>query len=131
MHSVEIDPIQVSQVIQNLVINADQAMPLGGPIYIGAKNVQLPDDGQAGVCLSIRDEGGGISKAHRTRIFEPYFTTKAKGHGLGLAASYAIVKNHGGQIMVHSVEGEGATFEIYLRASYKKWKNSLLQRLPQ
>ena len=119
----EVDRGQISQVIQNLVINADQAMPDGGRLYLRAHNRDLLEsDGlplPAGRYLHIvvSDNGEGVSDEHLQRIFDPYFTTKSEGRGLGLATAYAIVKNHGGHVTVASQVGEGTTFEIYLPAT--------------
>mgnify|MGYP001172376005 FL=1 len=118
----EVDEGQVSQVINNLVINADQAMPDGGSLKVRALNRTLggPQGGSlnAGdyVCITIEDEGAGIPKEHLTRIFDPYFTTKQKGSGLGLATSYAIIKKHGGDILVESELGQGSRFHVFLPA---------------
>jgi CheY-like chemotaxis protein len=124
--TVEIDVGQMSQVIQNLVINADQAMPEGGVIRVSAGNLVLDaenrplglplDDGRY-VKVSVADRGTGISKEHLSKIFDPYFSTKHKGSGLGLAISYSIVKSHDGYLGAASELGEGTTFEIYLPAS--------------
>lgn len=117
------DEGQVGQVIQNIVLNADQAMPVGGTILITAKNVQAPGTGIPNLItegryveISIQDNGIGISEAYLPKIFDPYFTTKAKGSGLGLATCYSIIKNHGGFIHVSSKAGMGTTFHIYLPA---------------
>ena len=114
------DPDQLSQVVQNLVINANQAMEAGGTIYISAANVSsshvagtLPRR----VRLQIRDEGPGIDDSVRDRIFEPYFTTKESGSGLGLATVYSIVDQHEGTIQLDSIVGEGTTFTIELPAA--------------
>jgi len=124
LRAVEADEGQIGQVIQNIVLNADQAMPLGGRITITARNIpasaapRLPGAATGDVVeLSIQDQGTGIPKEHLSRIFDPYFTTKEKGSGLGLATSYSIVKNHGGVITVASELGKGTTFMIYLPAS--------------
>jgi two-component system cell cycle sensor histidine kinase/response regulator CckA len=123
LKSADVDAGQISQVINNLVINADQAMPTGGLITIQAENVEikpkagLPVREGSYVKISIQDEGIGIPEDHLQRIFEPYFTTKQKGSGLGLATSYSIVKNHEGYITVSSTLGVGTTFCIYLPAS--------------
>ena len=124
LRAVEADEGQIGQVIQNIVLNADQAMPLGGRITITARNIpasaapRLPGAATGDVVeLSIQDQGTGIPEEHLSRIFDPYFTTKEKGSGLGLATSYSIVKNHGGVITVASELGKGTTFMIYLPAS--------------
>ena len=120
---VEADEGQIAQVIQNIVLNADQAMPTGGRVKIQARNVlakaiNLPAEMRKGsyVEIAIGDEGIGIHEQHLVRIFDPYFTTKEKGSGLGLATAYAIIRNHGGLIRVKSKPGEGTTFFVYLPA---------------
>jgi PAS domain S-box-containing protein len=120
----EIDKGQISQVIHNLVINAEQAMPEGGTITVSAQNFTngtakgVPDLARGDyVMVTIADQGTGITPDHMARIFEPYFTTKPKGHGLGLATTYSIVKRHGGHIRVESEVGVGTTFTMYLPAS--------------
>ena len=122
------DEGQISQVIQNLIINARHAMPEGGFIDISSKNITHPGNSklQAGDYLSItiRDHGHGISKPDIANIFDPYFTTKAmgsnKGTGLGLAIVHSIISKHGGSIEVQSEKGHGATFTILLPASTDK-----------
>lgn len=118
-----IDEGQISQVIQNLVINADQAMPEGGTVTVSAENKNLtagnpfrlpPGDY---ICIRIKDEGIGIAPEHLEKIFDPYFTTKQKGSGLGLATSYSIIQRHDGAIFVDSQLGKGTEFTIYLPAS--------------
>lgn len=119
----EIDEGQVGQVIHNLIINADQAMPDGGTIRISAENfIASPSDGlpltqRKCIKISVTDEGTGVARKHLEKIFDPYFTTKKKGSGLGLATSYAIIKRHEGHITVDSKQGLGTTFTIYLPAS--------------
>ncbi len=120
---VEADEGQIGQVIQNIVLNADQAMPLGGTIVIAAKNLRAPKKGipqltEEGkyVEISVQDNGIGISEEYLSKIFDPYFTTKAKGSGLGLATCYSIIKNHGGVIHVTSKVGWGTTVYVYLPA---------------
>jgi PAS domain S-box-containing protein len=118
----EVDKGQISQVISNLVINADQAMPDGGAIRIEAENTNmdghgaLPLAGKHYIKLTVRDQGAGIAEKHLSKIFDPYFTTKQKGSGLGLATCYSIIKNHEGHITVDSALGVGTTFTIYLPA---------------
>lgn len=119
----EIDVGQISQVIQNIAKNADQAMPEGGIITITAANARvgqgnsLPLRPGNYVHLSVTDQGVGIPAKHLTRIFDPYFSTKQEGSGLGLAACHSIIKNHDGLIFAESEYGKGATFHIYLPAS--------------
>ena len=123
---VDIDEGQIGQVINNLVINAQQAMPAGGGITIAAGNAVFGSvtaehgvflDPGSYVRISIRDNGAGIAPEHTGKIFDPYFTTNQKGSGLGLATSYSIIKNHEGHIAVESKPGFGTTFYVYLRAS--------------
>ena len=118
----EIDTDQISQVVQNIVLNASDAMPDGGTIDIDCVNHLSDDDTpflRAGkyVKISIVDRGSGIPAELMEKIFDPFFSTKEKGSGLGLATTHAIVKNHEGHIEVESKEGEGAVFTIYLPAS--------------
>ncbi len=123
LRQIDADEGQIGQVIQNIILNADQAMPEGGRVEIAAKNVQpagkdLPPGLQGGfyVEIAIKDSGIGIPEQYLTKIFDPYFTTKEKGSGLGLATSYSIIKNHAGSIKVRSEVGKGTTFFIYLPA---------------
>lgn len=125
--SVKVDEGQIIQVVSNILLNAVQAMPGGGTIYISLENLtSAPHVGPAGtpgrlyVKVSIRDEGVGIPHHLLNKIFDPYFTTKKEGHGLGLAAGHAIVKSHGGYIGVASKEGEGTAFTIHLPAAPAK-----------
>jgi len=119
-----IDPTQISQVVENLIINADQAMPEGGQIHIALENVELDASAilslPAGRYISccVADSGKGISREHLGQVFDPYFTTKKEGTGLGLASAFAIINNHDGWMTVDSVEGAGAQFKFYLPASY-------------
>lgn len=119
----EIDVGQFTQVINNLVINADQAMSEGGIIKIRAENVTVAENQvlpiKAGdyVKISIADQGLGIPEENLQKIFDPYFTTKSGGSGLGLATSYSIIMKHGGYITLESKTGAGTTFYIYLPAS--------------
>jgi PAS domain S-box-containing protein len=122
---VEVDEGQMNQVINNVVINADEAMPAGGILKIGAENSilkevsALPLPKGKYIRIDIKDTGVGISKDHLDRIFEPYFTTKKKGSGLGLSTVYSIIKNHGGYIVAESAQNKGSAFHIYLPASKK------------
>ncbi len=119
----EADAGQVGQVIQNIVLNADQSMPIGGSVIVTAKNVvegnaSLPPGLPLGnyVAISIQDTGIGIPEQYLSKIFDPYFSTKEKGSGLGLATSYSIVRNHSGIIDIRTKPGAGSTFTIYLPA---------------
>ncbi len=120
---VNMDPGQIGQVIRNLIINADQAMPGGGRIVIRAENVTRADPPHGApaarrfIKISITDSGIGIPEHNLDKIFDPYFTTKQKGSGLGLATSLSIIRHHGGQILVQSRVGIGTTFNIYLPAA--------------
>ncbi|MDP2898845.1 MAG: PAS domain S-box protein, partial [bacterium] len=120
---VKVDVAQVSQAINNLVLNAVQAMPEGGAIRICAENV-APEDRRPAplgkgryVKVSIQDTGIGIPREHFGRIFDPYFTTKPGGSGLGLATAYTVIRRHSGHISFESEPGVGSTFYIYLPAS--------------
>jgi two-component system cell cycle sensor histidine kinase/response regulator CckA len=119
----EADAGQLGQVVQNIVLNADQAMPVGGTVVVTAANLAaghavLPPGLAKGdyVVIAIQDTGVGIPEQYLSKIFDPYFTTKEKGSGLGLATSYSIVRNHGGMIDIVTKTGEGSTFMIYLPA---------------
>jgi len=113
---VDIDEEQFSQVIGNLVKNALQAMPAGGTISVASRNAALPPGGEQYVEISIADSGTGIPEQLQQRIFDPYFTTRDQGSGLGLAACYSIIKKHDGSIAVKSVPGKGTTVHISLPA---------------
>ncbi len=122
---VEVDEGQISQVINNLIINADHAMPRGGIIKVSAENTAvdveqgLPLKEGNYIKISIEDQGIGIPEEHLQKIFDPYFTSKQKGSGLGLATAYSIVKRHDGYVQVESELGVETTFNIYLPASLK------------
>ncbi|RPH50340.1 MAG: PAS domain S-box protein, partial [Desulfobacteraceae bacterium] len=123
---VDADAGQLSQVFSNILINADQSMPEGGIILITAENLMpekindIPVDPGRYIRISIKDQGAGIAGKNLSKIFDPYFTTKTEGSGLGLATAYSIIKKHDGHISVDSEPGAGATFHIYLPASGKE-----------
>ncbi len=127
--TVEVDRVQIKQVLMNLYVNAWQAMPEGGNLYLQTKNVTVDENYSRSlklrsgeyVKISVTDNGTGMDKITREKIFEPFFTTKkmGRGTGLGLASTYGIIKNHSGFINVYSQKGEGTTFNIYLPASKK------------
>jgi PAS domain S-box-containing protein len=116
------DKGQVGQIVQNLVLNAVQAMEGGGFVRIGARNAEvgletgLPLDPGNYVHITVSDSGQGIQPQNLSKIFEPYFTTKKQGTGLGLATVYSIVRKHKGHIAVTSVVGKGTTFDFWLPA---------------
>jgi len=122
---IEVDEGQLSQVTQNLVINATQAMASGGILTILAKNVDIAPHNLLTLSpgryieLSFRDEGAGIPQEHLAKIFDPYFSSKRTGSGLGLTIAYSIIKKHDGIISVDSELGKGTTFNIYLPATDK------------
>ena len=122
---VEVDEGQIGQVLNNLAINAVQATPQGGLIDVSAENVVLGFDNPMNlrpgeyVKLALTDQGTGIPKGHIDRIFDPYFSTKQKGSGLGLTVAYSIIDKHDGRITVESELGAGATFYIFLPATEK------------
>ncbi|MEA3431360.1 MAG: PAS domain S-box protein [candidate division WOR-3 bacterium] len=123
---VDVDEGQFNQVINNLVINAYQAMPEGGTVEVKAENITveekqfLPLQKGKYVKISLKDQGTGIPEEHLPKIFDPYFTTKQKGSGLGLATAYSIIQKHNGHIDVESELGVGTTFYIYLPISEKQ-----------
>ncbi|MFC1966505.1 PAS domain S-box protein [Chloroflexota bacterium] len=122
----EVDEGQMNQVFNNIIINAVQAMPGGGIINIRGRNLVvdkksiLPLSKGNYIEIEIEDYGTGIPKDHLNRILEPYFTTKQKSSGLGLATAYSIIKNHGGHIAVDSTPTVGTTIRLYLPASKKQ-----------
>ncbi|MDD3267946.1 MAG: PAS domain S-box protein [Syntrophomonadaceae bacterium] len=119
---VEIDAGQINQVINNLILNAVQAMPDGGEIRVAADNTELDEFNmhplKAGpyIRISIKDQGQGIPEHCLDKIFDPYFTTKEQGTGLGLATAFSIINRHGGHLYCESSANEGACFNIYLPA---------------
>jgi len=119
--NVEADEGQIAQVINNIVINADQSMPAGGIIRLSAENINISEKKALNpgkyVKISIKDQGIGIPKSHFPKLFDPYFTTKQKGSGLGLATAYTIINKHNGYIDLESELGIGTTFYIYLPAN--------------
>jgi len=128
--AVEVDQGQMGQVFLNLFVNAWQAMPMGGRLYLQTENVVFKENAPDSLSLppgryvkaTVSDTGTGMDEATQKRIFEPFFTTKEKGRGtgLGLASVYGIIKNHGGIIDVVSREGIGTTFTLYFPATGKK-----------
>jgi two-component system cell cycle sensor histidine kinase/response regulator CckA len=120
--SVEVDRSQISQVFNNLIINAIHAMPGGGAVHVAFENATVRDNNAASlkqgdyVKITFHDEGTGIPEEKLPKIFEPYFTTKEGGTGLGLATVFSIIKRHEGTITVASKAGAGTTFTLYIPA---------------
>jgi PAS domain S-box-containing protein len=125
----EIDQAQIEQVLINLYVNAQQAMPRGGDVTLKTRNVTLDEAYVRNykvkpgnyVMLTVTDTGVGIDDRAKERIFEPFFTTREMGHGrgLGLASAYGIIRGHQGIINIYSEEGQGTTFNIFLPATEK------------
>ena len=116
----EVDPGQIGQVLHNILLNARQAMPEGGIIEVHAENHHDAPGTGTRVRISIRDYGCGIPADVLPRVFDPYFTTKPGGSGLGLATAYAIIAKHGGTLSVESKPGGGTVFTIDLPASQER-----------
>jgi two-component system cell cycle sensor histidine kinase/response regulator CckA len=120
--SAEIDRGQIEQVINALVVNAREAMPHGRTVTVTARNAEIDSTADAllppgrYVKITISDEGTGIDEALAKKIFDPYFTTKPTGSGLGLSIGYSIVKKHGGLLRLENSSSQGSTFAFYLPA---------------
>lgn len=123
MTPVNVDAGQISQVVQNLTLNACQAMPEGGVMVVSLDMCAVPPVNSMGLKpgnyarLIFVDQGEGIPAEIIGRIFDPFFSTRPTGSGLGLATCYSIVKKHGGHIEVNSTVGQGSTFTVYLPAN--------------
>jgi len=123
LRKASIDPGQIEQVMSALVMNAREAMPQGGTVRVSARNIEI--DANSGLPLrpgrylkvSVADDASGIDPAIVTKIFDPYFTTKATGSGLGLSISYSVVKKHSGLLHLESTSPAGSTFAFYLPAT--------------
>ncbi|HPI91520.1 MAG TPA: PAS domain S-box protein [Deltaproteobacteria bacterium] len=137
---VEIDRAQMEQVMLNLYLNAWEAMPGGGDLYVGVENVELSRS-DADACalpegryvkIMVRDTGKGMDEQTRARVFDPFFTTRERGRGtgLGLASVYGIMKNHGGYVSVQSEPGVGTEFSLYLPASSRQVERKARKREP-
>jgi len=124
---------QIGQVVNNLVLNAIQSMSGSGNLTVSARNVSVERSNLQGIApgcyirISVTDADVGIPKEHLDRIFDPYFTTKQKGSGLGLAVSYSIIRNHEGYINVESEPGHGSTFNVWLPATDEALEQQAVQ----
>ncbi len=132
----DFDRNQLAQVIENLIINAQQAIPAGGSLEVKAENISIDKESPAlgtgkYVKISIKDNGPGIPREIAGKIFDPFFTTKSQGQGLGLSTCYSIIKKHGGHIDFESNVGSGTTFSFYLPASESKPEPLLPKTLKQ
>ncbi len=137
------DRDQIEMVFLNLIVNARDAMPGGGHVFIETANVDASSDPMSAhsnrpivsgscVVLSISDTGIGMDEQVRSRLFEPFFTTKepGKGTGLGLSTSYGIIRQHSGDIQVYSEPGVGSTFRVYLPAAEANATPEVITRTP-
>jgi len=128
LFTIEADKGQISQVLQNITINAKQAMPEGGTLTIKAENIIVADNDPLPlrqgryVKITLIDQGPGIEEKNLAKIFDPYFTTKATGNGLGLAICHSIILKHHGHLVVESTVGVGSSFTIYLPALVREDK---------
>ncbi len=133
IHAIEADGGQISQVLNNIIINATQAMPAGGKLTITADNISLSKSNPHGLAagnyirVTLTDEGHGISPHIKEKIFDPYFTTKLTGTGLGLASAYSIILKHGGYISVDSLIGRGTAFTFHLPSIGKSYDEHLVE----
>lgn len=107
-----VDPFRLGQVFHNILENALAAC--SGPITIEVSAREVKLDGQPALCIAVRDNGPGVAPEHRPKIFDPFYTTKVKGTGLGMAIAKRIVEAHGGQMAIGDAEGPGAVFVITL-----------------
>ncbi len=125
LNQVEVDGGQISQVFHNLVLNSVQAMPSGGKINVDGKNITVDKDNSLSlppgryVNIILKDTGKGIPEHYLQKVFDPYFSTKRGGNGLGLAVSYSIIKKHNGVLIFESEYNKGTSVSVYLPASDK------------
>jgi len=138
LYNIDADPVQIRQVLNDLLLNARQAMPHGGTINIDANNTFLTDNQVPTlsegyyVALSIADEGMGIPEEVLPKIYDPFFTTKSNGSGLGLSTCHSIMTRHKGGITIKSTEGTGTVVTLYLPAAPKaEHSDNLIPTTPQ
>jgi two-component system cell cycle sensor histidine kinase/response regulator CckA len=120
---VRADQGQLEQILVNLALNAKDAMPTGGTLTIQTSSSALNANdisqrsgklGEKQVTISVTDTGTGMTQAVKDRVFEPFFSTKDDGSGMGLSTAYGVIKQGGGDIVVESEPGKGTSFTIYL-----------------
>ncbi len=127
---IHVDDAQISQAIQNVVLNADQASNRTGELYVSLTTRTVPEGANLPLApgnyavIAIRDHGCGIAAEHVNKIFDPFFTTRDGASGLGLSTAYSIVRSHGGHIVIHSRTGQGTTVEVYLLTTDKELRTS-------
>ncbi|MDD5673712.1 MAG: ATP-binding protein [Chitinivibrionales bacterium] len=130
-----VDQAQISQALNNILINAIQAMPAGGTLAVYAVNVELTEQEIASlsagkyISISIRDTGCGIPNEIIDHVFDPYFTTKEKGSGLGLAVAWSVIRQHNGHIGVGSAPEQGSVFTLHIPATTAAIENALAEKL--
>ena len=130
---IKADPGQISQSINNIIINANQSMPEGGQIFISAENIEISDNSDiplkkgSYIKINIKDEGMGIPEEQFSIIFDPFFSTKQMGSGLGLSTAYSVINKHHGHILVESEINSGSTFIIYLPSVTDKIDNEQME----
>ncbi|MEM9446283.1 MAG: ATP-binding protein [Verrucomicrobiota bacterium] len=135
---VEADLMQITQVVQNLLLNAKQAMMEPGEIVVIVDNVFIGENSAIPlspgkyVLVRVEDTGSGISKENLEKIFDPYFTTKKEGNGLGLPSCFTIISQHEGHLAVESEEGHGSRFTFYLPATDQELERhtTMVRKLP-
>ena len=123
LYNIRADLTQIQMVLEAILANASEAIEGKGRIFISAKNKEIgerctADDSELipgrYICLTIEDDGPGMDENTRNHIFDPFFTTRFQGRGLGMAAVYGIIKNHGGCVFVDSQTGKGTKVRIFL-----------------
>ncbi|WP_163340778.1 PAS domain-containing sensor histidine kinase [Desulfopila sp. IMCC35008] len=136
VHAFEADEGQMSQVFRNVLLNAVQAMPGGGTLTVAARNTTLSEGNRLSlpvgeyVRFTFEDEGFGIPQSIISKVFDPYFTTKPSGNGLGLASAFSIVTKHGGHIDISSAEAEGTLITVFLPSTAHVYSNEKDQDFP-
>ncbi len=132
-----VDRELIGLVFSNIVINAQQAMPNGGRVHINVENILIGENNPAAIpegqyiMIIIKDDGYGIEKDHLSRLFDPFFSTKQSGTGLGLTTSFSIIRKHMGHITVETEIGKGSVFTIYIPADISIATGETQERGPE